>query len=256
MVPDEYIEKAKNDLHIAYEHTSHGSQLVTGMNVLRYHSEYGDKYLWTDDGSDGLDFDDDSIGGNDLGADDLVSGVTRWSYQTRTMLDNPTNNHINVVMWSWCNIDYHDCQLYVDNMELLINEYPNVTFVFMTGHSVGDGENMGLKRVYYNNQLIRQHCIDNDRLLFDFADIEAYDPNSNYYWDLNLYDNLDYDSGNWGIQWCNANPGHELQILTSECGYCSHSGAAGEGNTINCVLKGRAVWWMMACIAGWDGQTN
>ena len=29
-IPDEWITKAKQDLHIAYNHTSHGSQFITG----------------------------------------------------------------------------------------------------------------------------------------------------------------------------------------------------------------------------------
>jgi hypothetical protein len=33
-VPQQWIEAAKNDLHIYYGHTSHGSQLTTGMAGL------------------------------------------------------------------------------------------------------------------------------------------------------------------------------------------------------------------------------
>ncbi len=50
------------------------------------------------------------------------------------------NSHINVIMWSWCSINDHDAQRYVDNMEILIAEYPDVDFVFMTGHAEGQGE--------------------------------------------------------------------------------------------------------------------
>jgi hypothetical protein len=34
-IPSYWIERAKDDLHIAYQHTSHGSQLVTGLNALK-----------------------------------------------------------------------------------------------------------------------------------------------------------------------------------------------------------------------------
>ncbi|MCK5590409.1 MAG: hypothetical protein KAI72_00495, partial [Candidatus Pacebacteria bacterium] len=34
-IPDVMIEQAKNTLHIAYQHTSHGSQIISGMNALK-----------------------------------------------------------------------------------------------------------------------------------------------------------------------------------------------------------------------------
>lgn len=37
VIPDFWLDKAKADLHIAYNHTSHGSQIITGMNALRAH---------------------------------------------------------------------------------------------------------------------------------------------------------------------------------------------------------------------------
>lgn len=49
--------------------------------------------------------------------------MTPWVTQTRTLLDNASNAHINVVVWSWCSINGHDAQRYVDNMETLISEY-------------------------------------------------------------------------------------------------------------------------------------
>ena len=78
--------------------------------------------------------------------------------------------------------------------------------------------------MHYNNELIRQHCLANDRVLFDFADIEAYDPAGSYYWDQALQDNLDYTGGNWATEWCAANPGSELERLTSGAGVAGYDG--------------------------------
>ncbi len=244
------------------------------MNALKNYPAFGVKYNWTDNGTSGLDLDDYGISGcKDLSRGDSINrhGVTPWVTATRNLLDNSNNNHVNVVMWSWCSIRGHNIQRYLDNMEILISEYSDggsksraidypVKFVFMTGHAEG----LGKKGVIYAaNQQIRRHCIGNKRILFDFADIESYDPDGNYYYDKMMQDNLDYNyrANNWGQEWCDAKLGSELAKLTTGnkvdgyngCRSCAHSGKNRQKETINCILKGRAAWWMFARISGWAG---
>jgi len=256
------IANAKEKLVVAYWHTSHGSQLLTGISGMD--EFYGDMGWYTLNGTDGLkytdcppaDDDDTTIDAVDLGNPNR----TAFEDTTRRYLD--ANRDVNVVMWSWCGQAASaletDIDDYLARMSHLETDYPNVTFVYMTGHASGSGL---LGNLHLRDQQIRDYCEANGKWLYDFYDIECYDPDGVYYGDKHVTDGCNYDyngSGtttqtqtgdpaeptdgdrNWATDWQSAHSG----------GWWSCSAA--HTKPLNANQKAKAVWQLWCAIA--DGM--
>lgn len=244
-IPEEWIKKAKSDLHIVYGHTSHGSQIVDGMNGL---ANFKDKlYAWNSGGTSGaLDL------RNTPGSFGTDLGNGSWPAITSNYLKDHLD--VNVVMWSWCGqvsgASEADIKTYLSKMSQLEKDFPKVKFVYMTGHTDGSGVNGNLNK---RNEQIRKYCRENNKILFDFADIESYDPNGRYYLDKAADDGCNYDSdgngsreSNWAVKWQNT---HKKNVDWYECG-SAHS------QPLNANRKAYAAWYMLTRIAGWKGTTD
>jgi len=262
-IPQSAIDSAKAKLHIAYGHTSHGSQLITGMNgLVSFANNYGlglnlpsNIFAFNNGGTDGaLDLRDNPFSeARDLGSPNR----TAWEQATRNYLGTPNAQgkgsllpSINVIIWSWCGqVDGSEADInnYLTLMNGLEQDYFGVKFVYMTGHLDGTGE---AGNVNVRNQQIRNYCITNNKILYDFADIESYDPDGLVnYMPLLANDNCDYDSNsdgsrdaNWATAWQNS---HTQGVHWFNCSP-SHSQA------LNGNLKAYAAWWLWAILAGWD----
>jgi hypothetical protein len=240
-IPQAAIEQAKSTLHIAYGHTSHGSQLVDGMTGLVAFK--GALYSWNDGGTGGaLDLrDKPSPLEGDLGSN------SSWAADTRSYLNDHPD--VNVIIWSWCgqvsSASEDDIIVYLSQMTALESDYPGVKFVYMTGHLDGYGLTGNL---HLRNEQIRAYCRAQNKILYDFADIESYDPDGAYFGDKDANDNCDYDGdgdnqfdGNWAIEWQTANPGEWYNCT------------AAHTQPLNGNLKAYAAWWLWARLAGWEG---
>lgn len=247
-IPVSWVEQAKKDLHIAFGHTSHGRQIISGMLGMTDFKK--EPFIYKAElPEDSIDLRDHPFGGyKDLGQPDNKT----WAEDTRKYLEK--NKDINVVMWSWCgqlstgNRDY--VQTYLDLMESLEKEFPDVTFIYMTGHLDGTGEEGNLAR---NNKQIRDFCTSRNKVLYDFADIESYNPDGVYFGDKYANDACDYDSNgdkipdkNWAIEWQNS---HVEGVDWYQC-------EAAHSQPVNANMKASAMWWLLARIAGWDGTPS
>ena len=246
-IPVSYIDQARASLHIAYEHTSHGSQIIDGMTGL--YNWKGNTFKWNNGGlNGGLDINDQGItGGSDLGSPDWTS----WAASTRSYLKNSVNSDVNVVMWAWCgevsSATESNINTYLSLMASLESEFPKIKFVYMTGHLDGTGVSGML---HTRNQQIRNYCRDNNKILYDFADIESYDPDGSYYLDKCANDNCDYDSNgdsvrdkNWATIWQNT---HTINVDWYNC-------SSAHSQPLNANRKAYAAWYLFARLAGWNG---
>ena len=239
---EDQIQQAKETLHIAYGHTSHGSQITTGMNGLVRFANQGGKglnlpeniFAWNHGGKNGaLDLHDRAMGGKDVGY------WPNWLEETTTFLDDPANSDINVIIWSWCGQmpGKHSSgklvEHYLQPMSDLEEKYPEVVFVYMTGHV--DIRNDQNQKEACN--VIREYCTENNKVLYDFSDIEQYDPDGEFH--EYVSDNCDIytapntpKTGNWAIEW---QEGHTPNVDWYSCS-SAHSQA------LNANQKAYAAW--------------
>ena len=231
-VPADKIQDVKSNLRWHYGHTSHGQQLICGLESLEisdpvYDVAIGYSYLPNVD--DALGIFDGREGGTYITPFEYWAASSGIQY-TRNVLNN--NPAINISAFMWCDqLEYYtlsQVQEYLNQMTAFEVEFPDVTFIYFTANTQVEGAD-GYNR-FQNNELIRQYCIDNDKVLYDFADIESwYNGDYSYY----IYNG-------------------DTVPTEHDAYYGNYSTECGHANELSRVTKAKAVWWMMAKIAGWE----
>ena len=300
-IPISEILNAKGNLKIAYGHTSHGSQIIAGMDGINAFANAGhldgtnaysatqDLFRRTSDGNNGSLQLRDGVMRMDCGyydtslsyeeyAEARDSGGepdANWEYETRYFLGAPDgvtgmgtkNPAYNVVIWSWCGqasgrSESEMRRTYLDPMSELESDYPGIIFVYMTGHLNSDG------RYHTPNDYIRNYCALNNKWLFDFADIESYDPDGICYtvgsrsstdgcvYDFNMNGTVSHSDDatptngdrNWASDWQDDHVRSGGGVLDADWYACG----AAHSRSVNANMKAYAAWWLGCRLAVWD----
>ncbi|OQY26963.1 MAG: hypothetical protein B6244_12070 [Candidatus Cloacimonetes bacterium 4572_55] len=241
VIPMEYLNAARQ-LDITFGHNSIGGDVTHGMEFLRDQvnsSRYDLTIIESYHSGDGID----------LPAPewfDSNSGIVGWRVLSN---DNPWDkrdnfsdhialygSRVDVAMMKYGHLDQNDgespTQLFErlrDDIEDLESDYPNVVFVWwtmpVTAASYCGSSN---QTRYEYNTLVRQYVSEHNKVLLDIADIEGHAPDGSP-----VYDG-------------------DCDVMYPEYAQEDNVHLRPHDETSGAPRLARAMWWLMARLAGWD----
>lgn len=238
-IPDSIIDLVQSSLQYHYAHTSHGGQIPDGLYVIedddpKYDYEYQNNSLPQKAGAVCIF--------NGQESETYITPELYWQTEsgmdkTRAVLSG--NSEIDVSIWAWCSqLDYYSEQqveAYLDSISRLESEFPEVTFIYMTGNAQATGS--GGHNRYLRNEQIRQFCQAGNKVMFDFAELDCWWYNTGTEeWEFNSYD---YEGTDVPVE-------HEQ----------FNGGEASHTTWESCEQKGKAFWYLSAMLTGWSDPST
>lgn len=228
LIPAAVIEDVKDNVKLHYAHTSHGNQIICGFEEL----EVMDDLYNIEQGMNHLPQVEDALcifDGQEQFSYITPEGYWKdegWQWTINVLNNNP---EINISMWEWCtqpeSYTADQMQEYLDSISSFEAMFPDVTFIYTTANAQAEGI-FGYNR-FVNNNIIREFCANNNKILFDFGDIDCW-----YEGEMNFYvyqgDTVPFEHTAYGGDVC------------------------GHTNILNTIHKGQAMWWMLAKLQGWN----
>jgi hypothetical protein len=106
-------------------------------------------------------------------------GNPAWSVKItsfETYMANGWGDKVDVALNKFCYIDPNaDPTTYLTSMNTIESAYPQTTFIYMTMPLKTSAGNDGYLRQKFN-EAVRAYCHDHNKVLYDLADIEAWNP--------------------------------------------------------------------------------
>ena len=240
-IPSSCVEKAKT-LTFQYAHRSDGANILQGLD-----------YVYNKDNDFRAAYQVDSLpsqtnpirlrimdGNPPEPAYSYADNYWNTTHGRTATLNNWDSGSFTASMWSWCSefnqgyLASYSANSYLSIMNSMEAENTNIKFVYMT--SYGDTRDSNIAAA---NKIIRDYANNNDKILYDFEDIGKCDP------DGYCYSTATRDC-NWCAAWCASNPSYCTNLPST----CDHT------HGLLCAQRASAFWWMMARLAGWDGNPS
>lgn len=270
-IPLADIQNAKKKLKISYIHSSHGSQLTNGIDTYATWINTSSSIaptLYKDAAANYFNRASSYDNGTSLylynRANLNIVISSNASSSNLNTLFSYAKSDANVFMVAWCGqmstMSEEGVNRYLADMTALENANSNITFIYMTGHLSGTYSNVNnpyhgtgtASKLYRNNQIIRNYCKTNGKVLYDFADIESYamdyDTNTSHninYMELNAncaawYEKTGDPKANFAIEWQNNNANKYFQVSNINTGHTQH---------MIYNQKAYAAWWLFTELA-------